>query len=106
MVAHLIGVTERLLSAAGQGQAERALANATLYLDAFGIVTVSWRWLEQARVAAQALTAGMVGERAFYRGKLAACRWYLRYELPRAGLHLDRLEALEDTALQLAEDEF
>ncbi|MFZ9708479.1 MAG: acyl-CoA dehydrogenase [Steroidobacteraceae bacterium] len=106
MVARIMGVTERLLAVAGQGQAERALANATLYLDAFGIVTVSWRWLEQARVAAQALTAGVAGERAFYRGKLAACRWYLRHELPRAGLNLDRLEAFEDTALQLAEDEF
>lgn len=105
LASRLIVVTERLLGAAGQGKTELALANATLYLDAFGIVTVAWRWLEQARVARAALNDSAVSDRAFYRGKLAACRWYLRHELPRAGLHLDRLAAFEDTALRVADDE-
>lgn len=105
----LVTVTGKLVGLAASGQSELALANATLYLDAFGIVTVAWRWLEQARVASAALALGaatIANDGPFYRGKLVACRWYLRHELPRARIHLERLAALEDTALRMVDDEF
>lgn len=106
---HLVAVTRKLLDTATSGHAELALANATLYLDAFGIITVAWRWLEQARLANAALSPGAMtsaNDEPFYRGKLAACRWYLRHELPRARIHLERLAALEDTALRVRDEEF
>lgn len=59
-------------------------ANATLYLDMLGHVVIAWMWLRQALVASRALQAGAVSdERAFYEGKVLACRYFYGYELGR-----------------------
>ena len=42
----------------------------------------------------------------FYRGKIAACRHFHRFDLPRALAQLKMLEALEDTALRMDETQF
>ena len=57
---------------------ERMLANASVYLEAFGHVVVAWIWLEQALAA-----HGQAGD--FYEGKRQACRYFFRWELPRTG---------------------
>lgn len=77
------------------------LANATLYLDAFGHVVVGWMWLRQAIVAAEAIAAGNGAEagREFYEGKLTACRYFSRYELPLAITRLRLCSALDRTCL-------
>lgn len=79
----------------------RRLANATLYLDAFGHVVIAWIWLRQALVAATALEAGGVpgAGRSFYEGKLAACRYFSRYELPLALARLELCGSLDATCL-------
>ena len=58
------------------GVPEEALANATPYLQAFGHTVLAWIWLELALAARQ-------GGTDFHRGKLAAARYFFRYELPR-----------------------
>ncbi len=50
----LVRVTRALLEAQAAHGPDRALAEATAYLDAFGTIAVAWRWLAQARVAAAA----------------------------------------------------
>lgn len=59
------------------------LANASLYLDAAGHVVIAWMWLRQALIASKAITEG-TAEKDFYKGKLLACRYFFRYELPKA----------------------
>ena len=88
--AELARVTRTLLAAQLELGPERALAEATAYLDAFGTIAVAWRWLVQARVAAAAPPDD------FYAGKLAACRYFFRYELAPAVATLRRLAALDD----------
>ncbi len=90
--------TTRTLHAAGDP--DRTLANASIYLEAFGHAVVAWIWLEQAMVAARALDAGGT-EPDFYRGKLAACRFFFAYELPKVGPMLDLLASLDDTTLTM-----
>jgi Acetyl-CoA dehydrogenase C-terminal like/Acyl-CoA dehydrogenase, C-terminal domain len=79
----------------------RQLANATTYLDAFGHVVIGWIWLRQAIVAAVALAAddGAGADRAFYEGKLIACRYFSRYELPLARTRLALCGSLDATCL-------
>ena len=60
------------------------LANATVYLEAFGHVVLAWIWLEQACAA-----HGKAGD--FYDGKRQACRYFFRWELPRTGPQFDLL---------------
>jgi len=97
--------TRTLLEAAAAGRAELAFANATLYLEALGQVVVAWRWLEQGRCAAAAVESATGDERAFYRGKLAACRYFFRYELPRTGPIWCLLRELDDTTTTVTAEE-
>ena len=78
----------------GARDPERILANATVYLEAFGHVVVAWTWLAQA-VAAH----GKPGD--FYDGKRQACRYFFRWELPRTGPQFELLDSLDDTTLAM-----
>ena len=62
------------------------LANATIYLDAFGHVVIGWIWLWQATLAAEALAwpETSTEEHTFYEGKLLACLHFSRHQLPLA----------------------
>ncbi len=96
---HLANVT-RLLWAAGDPAL--TLANASVYLEAFGHVVVAWIWLEQALVAHDALaTAVDETSRAFYLGKLAATAYFFRWELPRVGPQLILLASLDRTTYDM-----
>lgn len=78
------------------------LANATIYLDAFGHVVIGWIWLRQAIIAAKALRDGPVegSEQTFYEGKLRACRYFSRHEMPLAQTRLALCGSLDDTSLE------
>jgi butyryl-CoA dehydrogenase len=107
--AETIALTTRHLAAAmAAGQLRLALANASLYLTMVGHGLIAWIWLRQALVASQALAAGVPtqAEDDFYRGKLAACQYFFRYELPLAGQYASLLHNLDDTTLAMHPDSF
>ncbi|MCY1237546.1 hypothetical protein D9M68_859710 [compost metagenome] len=95
----LAEVTQTLWSA---GDSSVTLANASVYLEAFGHVVVAWIWLEQALLAQAALAqASGKEDQDFYRGKLAAAAYFFRFELPRVGPQLDLLASLDRTTLDM-----
>jgi len=74
-------VTGHLLGLAAQ-DTERFLADATLYLEAFGILTLAWQWLTMANTAQSLLNDGATGDEAdFLEGKLLTQRYFFEYEL-------------------------
>ena len=77
---------------------ERQLANAHLYLLAFGHIVVAWLWLSQS-LAAQALSSGVDAD--FVAGKRSACRYFFQCELSKVGGWLSLIAAGEDTALKM-----
>ncbi len=79
---------------------ERALANATPFLEGFGHVVVAWTWLRQAMAALRALPSARGPDVDFYEGKLAACRFFFRWELPKAHHSLSLVETLDPTCLE------
>ncbi|MBL4802020.1 MAG: acyl-CoA dehydrogenase C-terminal domain-containing protein, partial [Emcibacter sp.] len=81
------------------------LANATIYLDAFGHVVVAWMWLQQALSASKGLDMDKGGQ-DFYEGKLAACRFFYRYELPQVYAAFDLVSSLDDTCLNMKIEQF
>ena len=97
--------TTRKLAVATADDPKRALANATIYLDMFGHVVIAWMWLRQATVASRRLAEGS-GDENFANGKLAACRYFFAYELPKARTQRALLESLDDTALTMQTDWF
>lgn len=84
-LARLEEVTEYLFGLATQGNVELFLADATLYLDFFGIITMGWQWLLQALAARKALASseGFPEDGHFYEGKLCTCNYFFNYELPK-----------------------
>ena len=87
-----VGRTTNALYAARDPQ--RILANATVYLEAFGHVVLAWTWLGQALAA-----HGKAGD--FYAGKRQACRYFFRWELPRTGPQFALLDSIDDTTLAM-----
>jgi alkylation response protein AidB-like acyl-CoA dehydrogenase len=86
----------------GAGNLDVTLANASVFLEAFGHWVVAWVWLEQALVAHAALEgATTASDSDFYLGKLQAARWFFRWELPRTGPMLDLLDSLDTTTLEM-----
>jgi butyryl-CoA dehydrogenase len=97
-VAAAATVTRTLSAAAMRGQVDLFLANANLYLEMFGHVVVAWLWLRQAQVAQSALGHDK-SDKDFYAGKVTACRYFFRYELPKALRQAELLAKLDDTCL-------
>lgn len=87
---------------------DQRLANATTYLDAFGHLVIGWVWLWQALVAARALEKGTPSEaeQTFYYGKLRACRFFSRHELPLAKARLELCRSLDTTCLDTPPEVF
>ncbi|QDQ99464.1 acyl-CoA dehydrogenase [Tomitella fengzijianii] len=96
--AELSAAVERLAEVTGtlwaDGDAQVALANSSIYLEAAGHVVIAWMWLEQ-------LLAAEGKDGAFYEGKRAAARYFYRYELPRTGPQLDLLARRDRTTVDL-----
>jgi butyryl-CoA dehydrogenase len=77
-------VTQHLLLIAQQQGPEAFLADATLYLEFFGIVTIAWQWLQQGIAAHKALKNGARKKDInFYEGKMFTLRYFFSYELPK-----------------------
>jgi butyryl-CoA dehydrogenase len=93
-VARLAAVTATLWAT---GDAELALANASVYLEAAGHIVVAWLWLEQALATGERHTD-------FHDGKRAAARYFWRWELPKVHTGLDLLESLDRTVLDTPEN--
>jgi alkylation response protein AidB-like acyl-CoA dehydrogenase len=85
--------------------AER-LANASAYLEAFGHLTVGMLWLDMATVAARSLDTASSVDANFYHGKIAACQYFMQWELPRIGAYLAVLDPVDRTCLDMQQDWF
>lgn len=95
-LSRLQAVTGHLVSIAEKQGPEAFLADAVLYLEYFGIVTIAWQWLLQATAVQDALGRGArKKDRDFYEGKMFALRYFFGYELPRT----------EGLAARLADDD-
>lgn len=96
---------QALATEAAAGRVERALANATLMLDALGHLVVGWLWLDLALAARRVLATGpTAATRTVLEGKLAAARWFLDCELPLKRPLLGIVARLERTALDTPPD--
>ncbi len=98
----LAEVTQALHAA---GDLNLTLANATVYLEAFGHLVLGWIWLEQY-LAAETQQAAAGNDADFYAGKRQACLWFHAHEVPKVDAQLDLLASLDATALQMQEGWF
>ncbi len=77
-------VTHHLFEIAQTKGPEYFLADATLYLEFFGIIAIAWQWLVQGITAQKALNGNEKNvDRIFYKGKLFTLKYFYGYELPK-----------------------
>jgi alkylation response protein AidB-like acyl-CoA dehydrogenase len=95
----LLGNTTK--AAWANGVPEEALANATPYLQGFGHTVLAWVWLDVALCAQASSTPDDLRQ-----GKLAAARYFFRYELPRVPAWLKVVETRDDTCRAMKESWF
>ena len=77
-------VTGHLAGVAIESGTDVFLADATVYLELFGITAIAWQWLLQAVAAQRQLARKPTKkDRNFYMGKQFVCRYFFRYELPK-----------------------
>ncbi|MFR9752343.1 acyl-CoA dehydrogenase [Nocardia sp. 004] len=81
------------------GDIEAALANSSVYLEAFGHIVLAWIWLEQFLA-----TSDRPGD--FYEGKRHAARFFYHFELPKTAPALDLLADLDTTTVQMRDTWF
>ncbi|MES2047602.1 MAG: acyl-CoA dehydrogenase [Pseudomonadota bacterium] len=96
-----IGMVTQALYAAGDVNV--TLANASLYLEAFGHIVVAWVWLEQALLSVDKQDHQ---DANFYAGKLQACKYFYHWELPKVQQQLELLGSLDTTTLDMQENWF
>lgn len=80
----LQSTTRYLMGMAAEKGPEVFLADATLYLEFFGIVSIAWQWLRQGLAVQKALQDGpKKADMNFYRGKMVSLKYFYSYELPK-----------------------
>jgi butyryl-CoA dehydrogenase len=100
-------VTAYLMDVQKRETPEVFLADATLYLDFFGILSVAWQWLLQAIAVVKALRNNPVGtETNFYNGKFFAFRFFFEYELLKVQGLATRLMHSDGLTVQITPDLF
>jgi len=77
------------------------LANAVPYMQAFGHMVVAWIWLD----VALAMPEGVQRD-ASNIGRMAALRYFHRYELPKIGAWLAVVASCDPTCAEMPEEAF
>lgn len=96
--------TLHLLSKAAD-KTDAFLADATLYLEYMGILTIAWHWLKQGMTAKEQLEKGS-SEQEFYQGKIMCLRYFFEYELVKMDALGKRLLSTDMPTLEMQEDWF
>ena len=106
----MLGAMVGFLTSAAEERANvyKVGLNTTRLLMSCGDLVIGWLLLRQADVAQTALDAGGVSERdrAFYRGKLAAAKWFAANVLPELDARRTVLEATGLELMALPEEAF
>ena len=77
-------VTQHLLKIDRQQGPEHFLADATLYLEFFGIIAIAWQWLLQGIFIQKAFNKKCTkADVNYYQGKMITLGYFFGYELPK-----------------------
>ena len=100
-------VTDFLITTAREKGPELFLADASLYLEFFGIVSIGWQWLLQGIAAQKALqNRCSEADQVFFSGKMATLKYFYGYEIPNTLGLADRLLNNDGLTIEMKNDYF
>ena len=77
-----------------------ALANSGIYLDTLGHIVIGWIWIKQAITVFANPSRRDKSSAKFYDGKLRACDYFYKYEMPKVEERCKLLLELDVTCLE------
>ncbi len=81
-LARMVELTRTLAGRGAAGDVLGMLGHSVDYLTLMGNLMIAWQWLRMAGAAERGLRGALAAERAFYyKGKIAAARYWIRTEL-------------------------
>ncbi len=103
---HIQKALEYLSAYAFQGDYERYLADATIFMELASNVIIAHQWLKMAISAHQALQSGQLTYASgFYHGKIHTMKFYFKYELPKTSSNLETLLSKDKLTLSDTDNE-
>jgi alkylation response protein AidB-like acyl-CoA dehydrogenase len=103
---HQISQVSAVLFKRSEENVEAFMADATLFLEATGIITIAWQWLQQAIVAEAKLSDAHTADKLFYQGKLQTASYFYEYELVKIEGLFRRLKSEHFVTVEMQEDWF
>ncbi len=96
-----------LFTVAGEKGVDVYLSDATVFLEYYSLIVISWQWLNQG-VAAQKALSGNCSKKDtnFYQGKLFTMNYFFRYELPKTRGLAERLMDRDNLTVDMKSDYF
>lgn len=106
-----LGLIQKVMSVlkphAMQGNYERFLADATVFMDFFGTIVIGWQWLKTATIAKQILEKGKGNQPvAFYNSKFYTMKFFYTYEMVKTIGLAKTLMNDEELTIQVSNDVF
>jgi len=79
-------VINSLSAYAIQGDIERYLSDATVFMEMASLIVIGWQWLKMAVLSSKKLLAKdfKLNSQDFYNGKIHCMEFFFKYELPHA----------------------
>ena len=94
-----VGVIAHLSQFAKEGDMERFLADANLFMEMSGIVMFGWQWIKMAAVARNMVQEGRE-QASFFAEKFRALKFHFHYEIPKIHGLVTRLKDPEMITIQ------
>jgi len=77
-------VLQHLIQFAMNGEHERFIADASIFMEMMSTLVIAWQWLKLATIAKTALINGNgTFSDEFYTEQINTMRFYYKYELPK-----------------------
>ena len=94
------GVTKKINDEKKDNGDTVALANSGIYLDTLGHIVIGWIWIKQAITVFANPSRRDKSAAKFYDGKLRACDYFYKYEMPKVEERCKLLLELDVTCLE------
>ena len=96
-------VLKTLMPLAMKGDYERFLADASIFMEFFSLIIVSWTWLEIGIKSNEELEKNNF-TKSFLKGKLEAMKYFFSYELPKTNGLAEIMMNMSDITIKKEED--
>ena len=103
VIQDIVRISEPLILRAAFNELEIALGNSSQYLSALGHTVVAWLWLDIALRAKSLQSASGSARSELLEGKIVACRYFFRWELPSVRSKLELIGKPDRLVLDIDE---